>query len=429
MCYLGVYKEEVLILNVLSVSVNPCFASFGDNSNISRNTVSSFPAVKTVNKKQESVLKGKEPLNSNEKKYLLIAGLTALSVASVATIAICKKRAVNINNKKTEEKIKEIIVTGSENVKNTVSNLKAEDYDASKIFKANLHIHSTMSDGKLTPLEILNQALDCSKKLPDDEKFIFSLTDHDSIEGVKEIAKEISKDPDKYQKLKFIPGIELSTKHHNINLSKKPVELDFLIYGFDINDPKISAETERRKKAISGATANFLNLINQEQPNANLTIEKINECNSPLVKNLCSNGYVKALKESVKNILCENFCENSVNEKLIKAFGDERYAYNANISITEAVKLAKDTNSFPSLAHPGKFNLDHAALTDRYTKLVDDIFNTFFDNGGNSIEYNYMSYNPQKSWWPEVSLRLNNLKSGFLKTGGYDTHGLSIMSK
>lgn len=391
--------------------------------------INSFPWLKTVNKKQESALKRKEPLNSNTKKYLLIAGLTALSVAGVAAFAICKKRAVNINNKKTEEKIKEIIVTGKENVKKTVDALKIEDYDSSKNFKANLHIHSTMSDGKLTPIEILNQALDCSKKLPNDEKFIFSLTDHDSIEGVKEIAKEISKDPDKYQKLKFIPGIELSTKHHNINLSQKPVALDFLIYGFDINDPKIYAETERRKKALSGATANFLNLINQEQPNATLTIDKVNDCNSPLVKNLCSNGYVKALKESVKNILGDNFSEDRVNEKLIQSFGDKRYAYNANISVSEAVKLAKDTNSFASLAHPGKFNLDHAGLTDRYTKLVDDIFNTFFDNGGNSIEYNYMSYNPEKSWWPEVSLRLNNLKSGFSKTGGYDTHGLSIMSR
>lgn len=391
--------------------------------------INSFPRLKTVNLKQDSDLKIEKPLKSNMRKYMLIAGLTALSVVSVATIAICKKHAININKKKTEEKIKEIIITGGENVKNTVSNLKAEDYDSSKIFKANLHIHSTKSDGMLTPIEILNQAFSYAQKLPDNEKFVFSLTDHDCIDGVREIANEIAQNPDKYKKLKFIPGVELSTKHHNLNLSKKPVELDFLIYGFDINDNKIFSEMERRKKNLADCTSQFIDLINKEQPNANLTTEKVNNCHSPLVKNLCSNGYVKALKESVKNILGENFCENSVNEKLIKTFGDERYAYNANISITDAVKLAKDTNSFASLAHPGKFNFNHACLTDKHTKLVDDILSTFFNNGGCATEYNYMSYNPQKSWWPEVQDRLNNLKYDFFKTGGYDTHGLSITGR
>lgn len=377
----------------------------------------------------------------NLNKKLLI--ITGCALASIAAIALCKKFGVKINNKevidkakeltdKTKEiadKTKEIIVTGSENVKKTVENLKIDDYDSSKIFKANLHIHSTASDGKLTPIEILNQAVECAKKLPDNEKFIFSLTDHDSISGVREIANEIAKNPDKYSKLKFIPGIELSTKHHNLNLSKKPVELDFLIYGFDVNDTKITSEVNRRKNYLSSKTSQLLDLINSERTNADLKINDSDLEKFPLVKNVCSNGYLKSLKEAINKVSGIGLSEENLNEKVRKIFGNDRYAYEANISLAEAVKLAKETNSFSSLAHPGKFNFNHASLIDRHTKLVDDIFNTFFDNGGNAIEYNYMAYNPNRSWWPEVCNRLNNLKSDFLKTGGYDTHGLSILSK
>lgn len=391
-------------------------------------SVSATPSLKArINKK---IVNFKKDLSSNtevknpNKKYMILAGI---ALASITAFGIYQ--GIKIKNRKLTEKTKEIIVTGAENVKKTLENLKIDDYDSSKIFKANLHIHSTCSDGKLTPLEILNQALECSKKLPDKEKFIFSLTDHDSISGVQQITSEIAKNPDKYSKLKFIPGVELSTKHHNPNLSIKPVELDFLIYGFDVNDEKILSEVNRRKNYLSSKTSQLLELINSKRKGNNLKIEDINSDEFPLVKNVCSNGYLKSLKESIKTALGKNVSDYSLNEKMRKIFGDDKYAYEANISLSEAVKLAKDTKSFTSLAHPGKFNFNHAELIDHHTKLVDDIFNTFFNNGGNAVEYNYMSYNPNKSWWPEVKTRLNNLKYEFIKTGGYDTHGLSILSK
>lgn len=382
-----------------------------------------FDSKKNINFKQD-IAENKDTKKLN-KKYLILA---ALAFASIAAFVVSKKAPILINNKKTVDKAKEIIVTGSENVKKIVGNLKADDYDSSKVFRANLHIHSTASDGKLSPLEILNQAVECSKKLPSDEKFIFSLTDHDSISGVLEIADEITKNPDKYSKLKFIPGVELSVKHHNPNLSKKPVELDFLIYGFDVNDKKIQTELNRRKNYLLAKTSDLINLINEEC-STKLTMDDLNLEQFPLVKNTCSNGYLKSLKECIKSLLGGHISDESLDRKILKIFGDERYAYEANISLADAVGLAKDVNSFASLAHPGKFSFNRIQLIDKHTKLVDDIFNTFFERGGNAIEYNYMSYNPHKTWWPEVQARLDNLKSDFFKTGGYDTHGLSILSK
>ena len=63
--------------------------------------------------------------------------------------------------------------------------------------KIDLHLHTTASDGTLSPKEIVDYAI---KK---DMKAI-AITDHDSIAGVKE-ALEYSKD----KKLIVVPGVEM----------------------------------------------------------------------------------------------------------------------------------------------------------------------------------------------------------------------------
>ena len=61
-----------------------------------------------------------------------------------------------------------------------------------------LHIHSTCSDGTFTPKQIVQKVI--AKGL-----YGFSLTDHDTVDGIPEIlAMDLPDD------LKFIPGIEIS---------------------------------------------------------------------------------------------------------------------------------------------------------------------------------------------------------------------------
>lgn len=63
------------------------------------------------------------------------------------------------------------------------------------------HIHSYYSDGTMSPVDLV-------RKYKDAEYDIISLTDHDGIDGLKEasIAAEALK-------IKFVPGVELSTEH------------------------------------------------------------------------------------------------------------------------------------------------------------------------------------------------------------------------
>lgn len=64
--------------------------------------------------------------------------------------------------------------------------------------RCDLHSHSTVSDGTLTPTELILRAHDKAVEL-------FALTDHDATEGLHEAANAASK-----VGMKFVPGIELS---------------------------------------------------------------------------------------------------------------------------------------------------------------------------------------------------------------------------
>ena len=84
-----------------------------------------------------------------------------------------------------------------------------------------LHIHSTCSDGTFTPKQIVQKVI--AKGL-----YGFSLTDHDTVDGILEIlAMDLPDD------LKFIPGIEISCDalHREIHV---------LGYGINYKDQQLN---------------------------------------------------------------------------------------------------------------------------------------------------------------------------------------------
>ncbi len=63
---------------------------------------------------------------------------------------------------------------------------------------ADLHIHSTFSDGDLTPAEIIHQASKVGLGA-------CALTDHDTVAGVRQVW------PGQHNQLEFIPGVEITS--------------------------------------------------------------------------------------------------------------------------------------------------------------------------------------------------------------------------
>ena len=109
------------------------------------------------------------------------------------------------------------IMTPKEMLKE-MKNLKPENYVASAeniksgIFLADLHSHSNYSDGQISVQELLQQAAEYGNKLNNinGKKFIFALTDHDCVNGVKEALKIIAQNPKRFKNVKFVTGAEIS---------------------------------------------------------------------------------------------------------------------------------------------------------------------------------------------------------------------------
>ena len=80
---------------------------------------------------------------------------------------------------------------------------------------ANLHMHTFFSDGAVSPEKLMNEIYN----LKDLE--YFALTDHDSLSGIEPIfrLKKMHEAEGTSQKKVFIPGIELSLKDRDTNLS------------------------------------------------------------------------------------------------------------------------------------------------------------------------------------------------------------------
>ena len=80
--------------------------------------------------------------------------------------------------------------------------------------KADLHFHTTASDGRLTPEECLHLA--ASRNLKG-----LAITDHDTIDGYLQIRDQVI-----YPDLELLAGVEISCNYEGR-------EIHMLAYGFD----------------------------------------------------------------------------------------------------------------------------------------------------------------------------------------------------
>ncbi len=97
--------------------------------------------------------------------------------------------------------------------------------------RVDLHIHSTASDGRLTPAEVIREAAE--KGLA-----YIALTDHDNVDGIAAARTAAQRFPN----LTVIPGIEIST-------DIPQGEVHILGYFIDYTDPEFLAKLEEFKSS------------------------------------------------------------------------------------------------------------------------------------------------------------------------------------
>lgn len=241
---------------------------------------------------------------------------------------------------------------------------------------ADLHIHSTFSDGNLTPEQILEEAKQKGVKC-------ISITDHDSIDS-QYIIKNNNSDVD------IIPGIELSTEINDC-------EIHILGYFMDIEDENLIKTVESLKNARINRVKSILNKLEDEGIYLNF---------EDIVKGNSSVGRAHIAHEIVRKGYEDNY-KTAFSKYLIK--GKMAYEKGEKLSYKEALRVIEDSNGIAVLAHPGKI----------YKSMeVEKIIKELKCYGLKGIEVYHPSHRKD-----QINL-LHNLSKKYklLITGGSDLH-------
>ena len=247
-----------------------------------------------------------------------------------------------------------------------------------------LHVHSTCSDGTLSPTELVDYAIEKGLSA-------FALTDHDCVEGLDTIlsyAKSLPNAPE------IIPGIELSTDENGQEVHMVGLFIDHHNPEFNqYLQEFIESRTTRNKKMCHLLQEHGMNItyeeLEAEFPGAVLT-------RAHYAKLLMKHGYVKSIREAFDRFL-----------------GDHCPCYVSREKITPvmAIDLIKKAGGLAILAHPILYHMSDARLDALVQKLK--------EAGLTGIEAIYSTYSPAE----ERQIRKLAAKYDLLLSGGSDFHG------
>ncbi|MTI79445.1 MAG: PHP domain-containing protein [Firmicutes bacterium] len=243
---------------------------------------------------------------------------------------------------------------------------------------ADLHVHTTISDGSDTPVEVVNRAVSLGL-------YAIAITDHDITEGVYEAKQEAVK-----FKLEVIPGVEISCYYKN-------TEIHILGYFREPNHPELkSVLKEMRDYRVVRAYR---------------MVDKLRGMGCDIewsrVKQIAGKGTVG--RPHIADALVEkNIVPN--RETAFKSFIGQQcpaYVNRKKVTPVEAIELLSRTGGVPVLAHPG-------------TVSNIQILPLLINNGLKGIEVWHPHHSPLQSQYYLKQTEKYNL----IPTGGSDYHGM-----
>ncbi len=243
-----------------------------------------------------------------------------------------------------------------------------------------LHLHTTCSDGSLTPEQTVQAAVKAGLDL-------IAITDHDTVAACKTAITEGHK-----VGLRVVAGIEVSS-----SIGEKSVHI--LGYGVDMDSEAIEtiAVTGRAKRLAR------LERVCGKLAELNIDIEF-----DELMTFIGQKTPGRALLAQF--LVFKGFFGN-VNEVFARVLGDRKAAYEPveNFTPAEVIDLLHSAGGVASLAHPG------------VTK-IDEHIGELASAGLDGIEV----FSPQHNIHSVSKYRLMAQKYSLIETGGSDSHGVEL---
>lgn len=201
---------------------------------------------------------------------------------------------------------------------------------------ADLHIHTTASDGRLSPVAIIEEAIRAKLSY-------IAITDHDTVDGLLQLKESNTPIP---STLKLIPGIEFST-----DLPENDVHI--LGYHIDIYNPELSRQldilvTHRHQRAKE--------IIDKlQQLGYRITYERVLELavhataigRPHIAKALVEKGFFSTITDVFTTLLDKN---------------GPAYVPHYKLTPKQVIDLVKLVGGIPVLAHPGLIRNDDIVL-------------------------------------------------------------------
>lgn len=245
--------------------------------------------------------------------------------------------------------------------------------------RADLHVHSTASDGTATPSELVSLALESGLD-------VLAIADHDSVSGLAEanLAAETTG-------LTLIPAVELSAVSDGI-------DVHILAYFVDPADPKLLEELVdlraarfRRAQAMVEALADAGYAVSLDDVLALSDGGAVGR--SHVARALVGSGAAESVSDAFKRLIGR---------------GMPFYVPKDSKSPETVISATRELGAIPVLAHPG-------------VTQADRILPALIDAGLLGIEAYHADHTPaQRVDYANMAARL-----GLLVTGGTDYHGSS----
>jgi predicted metal-dependent phosphoesterase TrpH len=202
---------------------------------------------------------------------------------------------------------------------------------------ADLHIHTTASDGRLSPSNILQQAMEVGLSY-------IAITDHDTVDGLLEIHETIEKNT--IDNISIINGIELSTDLPENEVHILGYQID--IYNLELRNQLnllVAHRHERIKQMIHklnqlGYSIDYLRVIE--------IAKQATSIGRPhLAKALIEKGYFSNVSDAFTTLLNRSA---------------PAYVPHYKLTPLQVITLIKKAGGIPVLAHPGLIGNDNIVL-------------------------------------------------------------------
>ncbi len=245
-----------------------------------------------------------------------------------------------------------------------------------------LHVHSTYSDGTLTPSELVKKAFSINLAA-------MALTDHDTIDGIPE-AVSCAADYD----IELIPGIELSTFYDKKEIHIVGLYIDYTDKNFKKELEFLKQSREKRNEKIAARFCEIGIPVSYDEMKKMYEGAVITRAN--FADYLVRKGYVK-----------------SRNEVFDRYLGDSKPCYvpREKMLPEKAIKMIKSVGGVPVLAHPVLYHMGNEQMN----KLMDYLC----QHGIAGLEAVYSTY----TMGDELEMKHIAKERNLLISGGSDYHG------